>query len=652
LPALPAVVSQLIRRERPDRDDGATSRQVGSGMLRGIQHGSRNDGLFRYACSLQARGLSADEARLLVETAAANCAPPYPSDAGEERVEAMVKRMYETYAEPGTGEGEGASSVGGPEVGRRLAQEIQSDPQAVWERVREVADLSPAAFGAFKDELRGANGRYPFNMGQLEKALQDLKHDTRHSGPASAADVADQLIDCHYRDGDGKLILHFWHTSFWLWEGTHYRELTNDEIRAGVNAYIQGRSDVRDRAGSRYLDNVVENLRTVTFVPETEKQPCWFGDRQGTDATQFIAFENGILNVQDLLEHGTAELVPHTPEFFSGNRLPYDYDPGAECPAWNRFLSEVLPDPEVRQLLQQFTGYCVVADTSLQVFLILVGEGANGKSVILLTVRALLGEENVSAVPLELFEEKHYLVQTRGKLLNIVPEVSDLDRTCEGILKGFVAGDPVAFNEKYKPVVTERPTARVIIATNELPRFRDRSLGLWRRMVLLPFDVVIPEEKQDPDLANKLAGELPGIFNWAVEGLRQLRENGRFIGPERCRLELSRYQSEGNPARAFLEEDYECDVTRQVPTQAIYDEYRRWCENRGYRPLGEANFGREVQRVFPQVRKTRPRDPNGRRVAHYAGIRGPRSVAILSRQAVIEVLRSQTGQEEGREEER
>jgi putative DNA primase/helicase len=208
---------------------------------------------------------------------------------------------------------------------------------------------------------------------------------------------------------------------------------------------------------------------------------------------------------------------------------------------------------------------------------------------------------------------------TLGKLANIASEVGDLDKAAEGTLKAFTAGDRMYFDRKGLPGIEAYPTARLVLATNNRPRFTDRSGGLWRRMMVLQFPVSIPEERQDPHLAHSLRAELPGIFIWAMLGLDQLRRRRRFTVPQSCADALADYQLESNPARMFLDEHVEAEPGGEVACETLYWSYAKWCEDNHYRPLGERMFGKEVFRRFPLVKKTRP-GPRDQRVMHYSGL--------------------------------
>ena len=109
-----------------------------------------------------------------------------------------------------------------------------------------------------------------------------------------------------------------------------------------------------------------------------------------------------------------------------------------------------MPDPDCRLLLREIFGYCLTYDTSLQKFFLFEGVGANGKGVVLRILTILLGEANVSSLPLELFGASHGLESTLGKLANITSELGDMDRVAEGLLKQFTGEDSMYFNPKYR----------------------------------------------------------------------------------------------------------------------------------------------------------------------------------------------------------
>lgn len=322
-----------------------------------------------------------------------------------------------------------------------------------------------------------------------------------------------------------------------------------------------------------------------------------------------VAVENGILDLDAILAGQTPFLLEHSPTWFSPIKLPYAFDIEAPIgPHWRSFLELNLGgDMEVIRLLQQWMGYCLIPSTDYQKFLLMVGEGSNGKSVFCAVLEALLGDGNVSHVPLESFAQRFALCPTRGKLANISTEVPELDRVAEAQVKQFADGSPMFIDRKNLNPVDERPTAKLVVATNVLPRIADKSAGMWRRMLLVNFRVQVPEDRRilgmDKPAWWVRQGELPGILNWSLEGLKDLDRRGRFSSSKQSARELEEYRRDVNPAREFLMIHFrhEPGTLYPVTSDDLYKAYKAFCEDNGYRPAGHSTFGKEVRHAFPGV---------------------------------------------------
>jgi putative DNA primase/helicase len=239
--------------------------------------------------------------------------------------------------------------------------------------------------------------------------------------------------------------------------------------------------------------------------------------------------------------------------------------------------------------------------------------------VVLEVLGALLGEDNIAAVPLELFGQRFQLTPTLHKLANIAPETDERARVDLGTLKQFVAGEMMQWDRKGIEQIQARPTARLIVATNNRPAFADRSSGIWRRLLLIPFKVTIAPEKQDPDLVSKLKAELPGILNWALDGLARLRQQSRFTRASIAEAALKEYQDESQPEKVFFAEHAEANLAGEIATAALFANYKEWCKNNNYFAVDERTFGKAVVKTFPQVIRRRVKR-NGPRYYVYAGI--------------------------------
>ena len=402
--------------------------------------------------------------------------------------------------------------------------------------------------------------------------------------------------------GDEVLRLHYFHDVAWWHNGTHYREESNSDIDAKTVQHLDCNYYRLTKAA---VANLQLCLKAKTNVSSHREMPTWL---DGTTGGNWIAMKNGILNIAALLRNETEVLVPHTPRYFSANVLPFNFDPMAECPKWLAFLARNLEaDQERIALLQEFFGYCLSPCLTAHKFLFHEGQGANGKSVACAVLTAMLGTANVSSVPLEAFGERFGLYQTLGKMANIASEIGEIDRVAEGILKAFTSGDAMQFDRKHRDPITARPTAKLVFASNNRPRFSDKSGGLWRRMILMPWRVVIPEAERvrgmDTPQWWQDQGELPGILLWAIAGLWQLEKQGGFIKSEVCEAALSEYRAESNPARLFLEEHFRFDSESWVVCEDVYRPYVEWTKSNGFLPLASSSFGHEVRRAFPKVER-------------------------------------------------
>jgi putative DNA primase/helicase len=182
----------------------------------------------------------------------------------------------------------------------------------------------------------------------------------------------------------------------------------------------------------------------------------------------------------------------------------------------------------------------------------------------------------------------------------------ELSPQVEAIIKTWTGEDGLDYERKYAEGFTANPTAKLMILTNDFPTFTDKSMGTWRRLKIVPF------HRDDPMIVEKgldktIASEMPGVLNWALEGLKDLEQNGGFVVPEVSKRLMEMHKEESNPARMFLKENYEYDPEYPfgVSRQSLYDGYARWCNAKGYQKLNDRNFGKEIRREFPQVMESR-----------------------------------------------
>ncbi len=352
-----------------------------------------------------------------------------------------------------------------------------------------------------------------------------------------------------------------------------------------------------------HLAEVVKLLEVETAIEPDAVQ------RSG----RIINLKNGLLDLDK-------DLLPHSPDFISTSQIPITFDPNAECPTWLRCLDEWFPnEPKVVELLQEWFGYCLVPDTRQHKALIMLGEGANGKSVCCDVLKSLVGDENVSAVSINSLSRTFALAELHGKLLNLSVEAEVKSTIEEGNFKQIVAGDPIQAERKFKDPFVFHPFARFTIATNNLFHVDDKSEGFYRRLLIVRFERTFAEGEQDRELSAKLQAELPGIFNWAHVGLKHLEERGRFQIPKRVQEEVAEYRRHNNPVMNWADDYCELDPDAWTPFKELYQLYRGWADDNGHRPMASNKFSMELKRLPGVVPEQNP--SSKKRTRGYRGIR-------------------------------
>ncbi|MGB3113622.1 MAG: phage/plasmid primase, P4 family, partial [Candidatus Omnitrophota bacterium] len=274
---------------------------------------------------------------------------------------------------------------------------------------------------------------------------------------------------------------------------------------------------------------------------------------------------------------------------------------------WVKTLREIFEDDSAQiMLLQEYFGYCLTRDTDYEKSLFLFGEGANGKSVVLYVLEELIGRENCSSIPLEKFNDMHYVARLRDKLVNISLETNAKADVYDNMFKAIVTGDTIAADEKYGQPFQFKPYCKLLFSTNNMPRVKDKTEGYFRRLLVLPFNRQFTVNERDPKLKYKIAGsELDGIFLWALNGLNRLRERGYFKESTSMLAVKDEYRKENNNVIIFVDEVCVIDAHAEVKKDELYQAYHDWCFASGYKALRKIAFGRELQRQHEFVSDAR-----------------------------------------------
>ena len=386
-----------------------------------------------------------------------------------------------------------------------------------------------------------------------------------------------------------------------------YRRRTDKEMCARAGAFLVA----SERGYSKNLENTLVGALRANPNPEL-KPPVFLST--GQSAKGWIAMQNGLLDVEAAARGKDVNLLPLTADFFSYRSLPYPWVPDAPCPKFLKYLNEAQPNQAGREMLQLLAGYLLVEDCSFEIFGILIGEGGTGKSTFLSILKKLLGPENVCSIPLYRFSEKHCTYKMATTLANLVDEAPNADMgrwgslaASESILKSIASGGEVHVEPKGVDADDLPATARCVFCQNPpLPPFVDRTNGLWRRLRVIPFPKVFdgtPEEINN--LAEEIvaAGELPGIFRWAVEGLGKLRKLTVFPQCPEGAAMIAENRALLDKESSFLRENFKFKEGSFIASADIASDYVSWCKKECYpTPKGPQALAADIRRVFPGVK--------------------------------------------------
>lgn len=315
--------------------------------------------------------------------------------------------------------------------------------------------------------------------------------------------------------------------------------LVREALRASSLCYIDGafhhfdgmcHVKVEKSSVLADLSNVLVDLGlSPTDVRRMGEMPLSVVSERSQARNPFLlCFTNGILEVRGL------EFGGFNPRRNVTERMSYAFDYYAKCPMWDAFLAEVLPDQSVRLVLQEFFGMCYLDRSvmSVEKFLLLIGSGANGKSVIFEVMKKVLGDDNVSTFDSQQLSSEKMIPYVKGKRLNFAPDMRQTS-SFDSSLKALASGQDVAGRKIYGDAEKVK-CPPLCFAMNEMPRFNDITDAFFRRLIPIRFDITIPPQRQDKHLVAKIVkSDLPGIFNWVIEGRNRLiRQGGEFSSSE------------------------------------------------------------------------------------------------------------------------
>jgi putative DNA primase/helicase len=426
----------------------------------------------------------------------------------------------------------------------------------------------------------------------------------------------------------GTYTLRHWRGAWMRWRGPHWDEDDAAAMRADLYPRVEHATyTTTDRNGqektvdwaptSAKVANLMEAMAAIVHLPADTEPPTWLDAND--DTRTIVACRNGLLDVAKRALH------PLTPNYFNRVSVPFDYDPQAPEPTrWLGFLHSVWPDdPEAIQALQEWFGYVLSGRTDLQKMLLIVGPMRSGKGTIARTLTNLIGKRNMSGPTMSSLATNFGLADLVDKSLAVVADARLPRQGAEIIVERLltISGeDTVTVDRKHREPWVGRLGARFMLLSNELPAFRDSSGAIASRLLILTM-TISNLGREDTTLERDLAREMPGILNWALDGLDRLTTRGRLVEPASSAEAVALLNAQVSPIRAFLDDWCQVDPESYVPKDDLYEAWRDWCRSEGRDYSGtKATFSRELFAAGVGIKESKRRI-GGVRTPTYFGVR-------------------------------
>jgi putative DNA primase/helicase len=389
---------------------------------------------------------------------------------------------------------------------------------------------------------------------------------------------------------------------FW-WNESTWEEDSQRKFRDCATWTARGRKVISshaeteaDRKRLRRFATDSENLgklESMCEIASTNEKVIVSEDVWDTSNLKLVVL-NGTLDLQ------AGVFADSCREDYITKRALVAYNEDADCPLWEKTLSEIFRDNlDIIPYLQRVFGYCLTGLTDQHLMWFWYGDGANGKSTILNTVKALLGDLS-GTTSFSTFDMKNEdrrndgLAELRGKRFVAASEGEQGRSIAEAKIKSVVSGDEVQCRFLYNNLFTYRPTYKVILASNHLPEIRGTDRGIWRRVHLVPFNQTFEGDDRDPDLETKLHDELSGILNWCLNGLRDFWERGGVDPPHIVQRSTQNLEIESDIFHQWFDERLTATEESSLRRTSAYQDYRNYVRTSGELPISRKDWNKRM----------------------------------------------------------
>jgi len=443
------------------------------------------------------------------------------------------------------------------------------------------------------DEMRGKQTYGQLTIVRIKQQMTVFRSKQR---PLTEVGAAERMAD-HY--GDSITYCHDW--GKWLiWDETRWDIDRTNQIQSmavqmirSIPREAKAMDEETQKAYVKFSRGLEKNTAVGNVLRQAERMVPVLSSNLDSNLWLLNCL-NGTLNLTN------GKLYPHNSKDLNTKRVPIIYDPKAKCPRFDEFLQTVLcGNEELIEFILQYMGITLTGSIREQCFVVLYGQGDNGKSVLLNIIRALMGDYGKAAPPNVFLEKKHGdgipndLADLQGARFVVDIETKERIHFNEQRIKAVTGGEPVKARFLNKEFFEYVPQMKLWIASNHRPTISGMDKGIWRRIRLVPFDAVISDSKKIKDLDKIIIhGELPGILQKAIQGALSWQKAGKLVSPEIVRLTTAEYQKDMDIMGQFIEECCEVGTDNTVMKDELYQSYRSWAISAGQKfPLTSVMFG-------------------------------------------------------------
>ena len=318
----------------------------------------------------------------------------------------------------------------------------------------------------------------------------------------------------------------------------------------------------------------------------------------------WVNFRNGYYDPVD------RKMISHDPAYLSINQIDMDFYPEkrdeilAGGNVIKAYMETSLPDPVEQEMVWEYLGYCMTPDTQMQKFLMLVGNGGTGKSVLISLFQKVIGIGNCSSISLQDLNRRFYATGLFGKLLNACGDIPCKSMEATDVVKKAVGEDSILYEKKGQDPIHFFSHAKLLFSANGMPEnLEDKSDAFYRRLLILEMNHVIEADRKDTGLKDRIGQETDYAVHKAMDSLHYLYQRGAFEESENSQKCIREAKRDSDIVQAFLDETVERIEGCRIAKSTMYDLYESYCRENGRKPMGKSQFVMEMERKGFVIKK-------------------------------------------------